>query len=234
MMKTVGEALALILEAVAPCGEERVALLDALGLVSASTLIARRELPPFDNSAMDGYAVRASDVAGASDERAVALPVRGESRAGGPMPGALEPGTAMRIFTGAPMPSEADAVVAADLQHQVPGVRGLGQDHHVAEVDQLAELRHGDRAAGGLGVDEGAADDQARRARQRVAEEAPPREPGLLAGLRGSARRDPRLGGVQRHRQSVFRYSMMAFCSLSVSIAENACPSLPCPYMWVL
>ena len=114
MMKTVGEALAQVLEAVVPCGEERVALLDALGLVSAASLVARRELPPFDNSAMDGYAVRAADVAGASEEHPVGLPVRGESRAGGPMPGPLEPGTAMRIFTGAPMPSGADAVVVQE------------------------------------------------------------------------------------------------------------------------
>jgi molybdopterin molybdotransferase len=113
-MKTVAEALAHVLGAVSPCGVERVAILEALGLFSADAIAARRDLPPFDNSAMDGYAVRAADVAGGSEERAVTLPVRGESRAGGSMPGPLEPGSAMRIFTGAPMPSGADAVVVQE------------------------------------------------------------------------------------------------------------------------
>ena len=79
--------------------------------------MARFDAPPLDNSAMDGYAVRAIDVASASQGAAVRLPVRGESRAGGPLPAPLDPETACRIFTGAPMPSGADAVVMQEDTH---------------------------------------------------------------------------------------------------------------------
>ena len=80
---------------------------------------ARLDSPPFDNSAMDGYAVRASDVASADPDHAVDLPVRGESRAGAPLAGPLGPGAACRIFTGAPMPAGADAVVIQEDTERV-------------------------------------------------------------------------------------------------------------------
>jgi molybdopterin molybdotransferase len=110
-MKSVDEARAEILAAFEPIGVERVALLAGLGRFVSGDVIAREDAPPFDNSAMDGYAVRQAETAGATRERPVVLPVRGESRAGGPTPPALAPGSAMRIFTGAPMPDGADAVV---------------------------------------------------------------------------------------------------------------------------
>lgn len=86
---------------------ESVELSRALGRVLAEDLTALEHLPPFDYSAMDGYAVRAGDVNQRSRE---GLPVNGECRAGDTAPD-LAPGTAMRIFTGAPLPHGADAVV---------------------------------------------------------------------------------------------------------------------------
>jgi molybdopterin molybdotransferase len=100
-----------MLPAFAPLGEEEVHLTEASGRYLSRELRARFDSPPFDNSAMDGYAVRASDVESARAGHAVELPVRGESRAGAPLAGTLEPGAACRIFTGAPMPADADAVV---------------------------------------------------------------------------------------------------------------------------
>ncbi|MCA9555037.1 MAG: molybdopterin molybdotransferase MoeA [Myxococcales bacterium] len=110
-MKSIREALDLMMPAFTPVGVERVALADAVGRVLAEDVLGRSDLPPFSNSAMDGYAVRAADVASATAEAPAELPVRGESKAGGETPPALEPGCAMRIFTGAAMPAGADAVV---------------------------------------------------------------------------------------------------------------------------
>jgi len=100
------EARARVLGAVAPLGAERVALAACLGRFLGEDVVAGEDLPPFDASAMDGYAV----VAGEGAE----LPVVGESRAGAPASGALEAGQAMRISTGAVMPAGADAVVPVE------------------------------------------------------------------------------------------------------------------------
>lgn len=110
-MRSIAEALESMLAAFAPLGEEEVALTEAAGRYSSRDLRARIDAPPFDNSAMDGYAVRADEVESAGPERPLTLPVLGESRAGGSLPEPLEPGAACRIFTGAPMPAGADAVV---------------------------------------------------------------------------------------------------------------------------
>ncbi len=87
-------------------------LLDAVDLAICEEVISPVSLPGFDNSAMDGYAVRAQDVASASVENPVLLPVVGEVPAGRPAPHRLSPGTAMKIMTGAPIPPGADAIVA--------------------------------------------------------------------------------------------------------------------------
>ena len=100
-----------MLPAFSPLGEENVHLTEASGRYLSRQVTARFDAPPFDNSAMDGYAVRASDVEAAGRGKLVELEVRGESRAGGPLPLPLGPGGACRIFTGAPMPAGADAVV---------------------------------------------------------------------------------------------------------------------------
>lgn len=110
-MISVEEALAEILSHVRPLNPERVAILDALGRVLAEEIVSDIDIPPFDNSAMDGYAVRAADVARASAESPVRLAVTGSVAAGYVSSGRVEPGTAIRIMTGAPLPDGADAVV---------------------------------------------------------------------------------------------------------------------------
>lgn len=105
---TVEEALARVLDGVAPISETRdVDLLDALGAILAAPLIAQHAQPPFAASAMDGYAVRRADVAALP----ATLRIAGEAAAGHGFAGALKPGDAVRIFTGAPLPLGADAVV---------------------------------------------------------------------------------------------------------------------------
>src|SRR5271166_6616356 len=106
-MITVEQALALVLaSAAAPLDAERVPLSAAHGRTLARDLIALRTQPPFPNSAMDGYALRASDTTAAP----ATLAVVGESAAGRAFVGAVGPGQAARIFTGAPMPEGADAI----------------------------------------------------------------------------------------------------------------------------
>ncbi len=95
-------------EELPPFGQQ---LLDAVGLSLCEDVTASLDLPRFDNSAMDGYAVRADDVAGASQNAPVGLPVLGEVPAGQPAPHQLSPGTAMKIMTGAQVPSGADTIV---------------------------------------------------------------------------------------------------------------------------
>jgi molybdopterin molybdotransferase len=116
-------------------------LADCVGLVLGEDLVSPISLPPFDNSAMDGYAVRAADVAGASPDTAVAMPVPVDIPAGRTDIVPLLPGTAHRIMTGAPIPPGADAVVKVEDtdggEHGVtvhapvePGthIRRLGED----------------------------------------------------------------------------------------------------------
>ncbi len=111
---TVAEALAIVLSRVAPLDEERVPLLDALGRVLAAPVVAADSLPPFANSSMDGYAVRADDIVSAGPQSAVLLRVVADIAAGRPSDVALTPGTAARIMTGAPLPDGADAVVPVE------------------------------------------------------------------------------------------------------------------------
>ncbi len=90
-----------------------VPLADARGLVLAAPITAPEPLPSFDNSAMDGYAVRAVDIADADEDRPARLPVAADIPAGSAA-GELAPGTAHRIMTGAPLPHGADAVVEVE------------------------------------------------------------------------------------------------------------------------
>jgi molybdopterin molybdotransferase len=108
---SVEEHLERVLSGVRPLAPVDVPLLDALGLVCAEDVVATMSLPSFDNSAMDGYAVRHADVATASVEQPVLLPVVGEIGAGQAGPRTLAPGTAAKIMTGAPVPEGADAIV---------------------------------------------------------------------------------------------------------------------------
>lgn len=113
-MLSVAEARARILEHFQPLGSERVDLEAAARRVLAEDCVAAISLPPFDNSSMDGYAVRVSEVAGAATDRPVQMPVSGDIPAGGGVPPALKPGTVARIMTGAPVPPGADAVVPVE------------------------------------------------------------------------------------------------------------------------
>jgi molybdopterin molybdotransferase len=104
---SVEEALEQILSRVKPLGTELVELTSALGRVLAEPVVSRRELPPWPNSSMDGYAIRADDTRTSGAE----LVVVGRIIAGSMPTRALRSGEAMRIFTGAPLPDGADAVV---------------------------------------------------------------------------------------------------------------------------
>ncbi|MDE3112840.1 MAG: molybdopterin molybdotransferase MoeA [Chloroflexota bacterium] len=107
---TVDEALERILAGVRPLPAREVALLEALGRTLAAEVVADRDIPPFRNSAMDGYAVRGEDVATAPAR----LRVVGAVAAGGMPERAVGRGEAMRIMTGAPMPDGADTVVRVE------------------------------------------------------------------------------------------------------------------------
>ena len=134
----VAEAQALVLAAAEPLGAERVPLLEALGRVLTEDVASAEAQPPFDSSAMDGFAVRAGPTA--------ELALVGESRAGRPAERALEAGEAMVISTGAVVPGGADAVVAVENAERSDGrvrvpesrpglnVRRAGEDLALGEV----------------------------------------------------------------------------------------------------
>lgn len=117
------EALAQVLATIpGPTDGEWVHLADALDRVTAEAVTSSTDLPPWDNSAMDGYAIRARDVAGATDDQPVLLRVEGDVAAGAdPGGGVLRPGTASRIATGARIPPGSDAVVPVELTTQSDG-----------------------------------------------------------------------------------------------------------------
>jgi molybdopterin molybdotransferase len=102
------EAIRRVTEVARPLGRESVPLAQAAGRVLAAPVIAMIDSPPADCSAMDGYAIREADLPGT-------LRLIGESFAGGGFDGALEPGTCVRIFTGAPVPAGADRVVIQEV-----------------------------------------------------------------------------------------------------------------------
>lgn len=141
-----------ILASVSPLSDFPQPLMEALGLALAEDVSATISLPGFDNSGMDGYAVTYADVATASADTPVQLPVVGEIGAGRAGLMALSPGTAAKIMTGAPVPAGCDAVVPYEWTDrgvaqvritQAPGkhqhIRFAGED--VAEGDLL--LEHG-------------------------------------------------------------------------------------------
>ena len=119
----VEEALERVLASIAaPTEREAVALAEAYGRTLASDVASRRVQPPFANSAMDGYALRAADAA----RPPARLTVVGESAAGRPFAGRLGPGEAARIFTGAPLPEGADAVAMQEIAQREGDAVTLG------------------------------------------------------------------------------------------------------------
>ena len=111
-----------MLAAVRPLGVERVPLGQAAGRALSAPLPAAVDNPPWDNSAMDGFAARAEDLRGASPNHAVVLPVSDEVPAGAFPSGPLKPGTAARVMTGAPVPAGADSVIR--VEHTAPAANG--------------------------------------------------------------------------------------------------------------
>jgi molybdopterin molybdotransferase len=134
---TPDEAVRLILACVRPLELERVPLPDARGRVLGEDLAGRDDVPPFDNSAMDGFAVRAADTRGAAPASPVELTLVDESRAGAPASRGPGPGEAVRISTGAMMPPGADAVVRVEDTGERDGVVAI-----LAEVAPGKEIRH--------------------------------------------------------------------------------------------
>ncbi len=121
---SVADALERILSEFRPLEVEEIPLEEADGRVLARDIRAPLDLPPFDNSSMDGYALRAADVAAAGPQNPVALRVAGDLPAGRAPAVQVGPGEAARIMTGAPMPAGADAVVPAEDTDQGRAPRG--------------------------------------------------------------------------------------------------------------
>ncbi len=127
-MRSVTEHQRVVAEMIHARPAVTVALADALGLVLADDVVAPLSLPVFDNSAMDGYAVRAADVAAATPEDPVVLPVAEDIPAGRTDELQLLPGTAHRIMTGAPLPAGATAIVPVEATDG--GVRSVQIRQH--------------------------------------------------------------------------------------------------------
>ena len=127
-MLPVEDALRRILDLCPPLPAEAKPLHEAVGQVLAQPAIAPFDIPPHDNTAMDGYAVQADSTNGASESAPVRLTVIGELAAGALYDGSVGPGSAVRIMTGAPMPDGADSIVPFEETDET-GLRAPGQQH---------------------------------------------------------------------------------------------------------
>ena len=143
-MLSVEEALERILRVFHVLEPEDKPILDALGQVLAGEVVSRFDIPPLDNSAMDGFAVQASSTTGASEDKPAVLRVVGSVAAGELPKHEVAPGTAVRIMTGAPIPIGADAVVpfedTDEAVHRGSGEK-LSRIGIKVEVDSGANLR---------------------------------------------------------------------------------------------
>ena len=146
-MRSVDEQLERVLTSAVKPAPVRVAISEAHGLRCAEEVVTARPLPGFDQAAIDGYAVRSVDLIGASEMEPISLPVVGEIPAGSRQPLRLQPKQAVRVASGAPLPTLADAVVplgftdgggARLMVHQgVPSaayVRRVGEDVQPGDV----------------------------------------------------------------------------------------------------
>ncbi|MDT0203106.1 gephyrin-like molybdotransferase Glp [Nocardioides sp. AE5] len=148
----VREHLDRVLATIRPLGIYEQSLLDACGLPTAEDVTAPIPLPAFDNSAMDGYAINYLDVVDATEDHPIHLPVVGEIGAGQNRILALSPGTAVKIMTGAPVPSGATAVVPYEWTD-----RGVAQVRITKAPRQGANIRRAgeDIEAGDVLISEG-------------------------------------------------------------------------------
>jgi len=129
------------LDAHAPClGSEAVPIDRASGRVLAHDVVAMLDVPAFDRAAMDGYAVRGDETTGAGDYNPLGFRVVGRALPGQPFHGAVQPGEAVRIMTGAPLPAGADAVVPAEYARETPQgfetTMAAGPGKHVGRVGE--------------------------------------------------------------------------------------------------
>ena len=147
-MISVEEARTYILGHFHPLEGERVPMLDALDRVLAEDIVADTNVPPFDNSAMDGYAVRAEDIATASTKQPANLRVIGDVAAGYTAQRAVERGTAIRIMTGAPLPPGADTVVRFEETSEGVAARGAGKGNDTVDILKAIQRGENVRAAG--------------------------------------------------------------------------------------
>jgi len=138
----VDEALSRILSAAEPHGFEQIPLASAGGRVVAEQVAAKLLQPPFDCSAMDGYAL----IAPQNVEYPIELTVIGESAAGKRFEGKLAAGEAVRIFTGAPMPVGADCIVIQEDTERsgdkLTIQQGLDKGRHIRRAGRLCTRRH--------------------------------------------------------------------------------------------
>ena len=137
-LRTVDEQLSIVLDGIGSIDPIELTLLDAQGLLLAENVVSDVPLPGFDNSAMDGYAVRAIDSRVAAPERPVVLPVVGDVVAGAKSRSGMGPGLAMRIMTGAPIPAGADAVIPLEDTDRGVARVAIGRPVHTGECVRRA------------------------------------------------------------------------------------------------
>ena len=155
-MRSVDEHLDAVLAQIEPVAAVTLPVRRALGLVTTADVRSLTDLPRFDNSSMDGYAVRRTDLDGASPESPVVLPVAGDIAAGDQRRHTLAPGQVWRIMTGAPLPEGADAVVKVEDTDAHPhepqlrvqpdegaNIRRAGEDVHAGDLVLPAGSRVG-------------------------------------------------------------------------------------------
>ena len=146
-MISVEEALDKILSHIQPLGYEKVSILEALGRVIAEEIYAPRDIPPLDNSGMDGYAVKCEDIQHASPDHPVRLEVIEDLPAGFISKRTLESGQAIRIMTGAPIPKGGDTIVPVEDTRKEDGFvlvfNAIPFGKHVRRAGE--DVRKGDR-----------------------------------------------------------------------------------------
>lgn len=125
-------------------GDESISVEDAAGRILAIDVIAPLDVPGFDRSAMDGYALRGTETAGASEYNPLAFPVLGQAMPGQPFEAQVGPNTAIRIMTGAPMPEGLDAVIPVEYATEADGrieiTRPVAPGQHVGLIgEDIAE-----------------------------------------------------------------------------------------------
>ena len=151
-LTSVEDHLAEILGTIVPLAPTELSLGDVLGLVLAEDVAAASALPSFDNSAMDGYAVHVEDVAAATEENPVTLPVVAEVAAGDTGAYALSPGTSIKIMTGAMLPHGTEAIVPVEW---TDGGSARVTIRAKADYGHAIRLAGGDAKAGEVLVTEG-------------------------------------------------------------------------------